>query len=156
MAGLSGGGCTIMEWMECTQFLCDSIAAILPASPMADEWQLLRSIVDLSKVKSIGIGGSGASDLSFLNNLKAWSDKVILQGGYAEVRTFMNGGHGAGTWNGFYAPTSDVWQWLLQQKTGPIVEPVKEIAKYEVSFFDDGSNKISKVTGIDIVFSVSN
>lgn len=159
MAGLSAGGYTIMEWLAASQELCDSIAAILPASPMAGSatigWNKLLSPVNFANVKSIGTGGTGSGDLSFLNNLKAWSNKAVSHGAFSQVREVPGAGHTSSVWSPFYAPTSDVWAWLLQQKTGPIIEPVKEIAKYEVSFLSDGSNKITKISGVDMAFTLS-
>lgn len=156
LAGLSGGGCAIFDWLTTSQQLCDSVAAILPASPMQGGWETLTNTIDWGKTKSIGTAGTGVGDLSFYQRLYQISYTIVSHGGYADVRAVAGAGHTASVWSPFYAPTSDVWPWLLQQKTGTVIEPVKEIAKYEVSFFDDGSNKISKVSGVDVVFSITN
>jgi hypothetical protein len=157
LAGLSGGGCAIFDWLTASQELCDSVAAILPASPMQGGWEGLVFGIDWSKTKSIGTAGlsSGTNgDLAFYNRLFYVSNLISSSGGKSEVRPVINGGHTASTWNPFYAPTSDVWQWLVQQKTGQVIEPVKEIARYEVSFLSDGSNKATKVSGVDLTFEI--
>jgi hypothetical protein len=154
LAGLSGGGCAIFDWLTTSQELCDSVAAILPASPMQGAWETLIPTVNWGKVNCIGIGGTGA-DMSFYQRLVGVCTWINQDGGWAVARPVVGAGHSASVWSPFYAPTSDVWPWLLQQKTGTVIEPVKEIAKYEVSFFDDGTNKISKVIGVDVEFKIS-
>lgn len=152
LAGLSGGGCAIFDWLTANQGLCDSVAAILPASPMQGSWEPLIDSIDWSKTKSIGTAGNGIGDLSFLNRLIYVSNIINSDGGRSEVRPVINGGHTASTWNAFYNPASDVWQWLVQQKTGTVIEPGKEIARYEVVYLSDGTNKRTKISGVDITF----
>lgn len=151
LAGLSGGGCAIFDWLTASQSLCDSVAAILPASPMQGGWEVLEDTINWKDVKSIGTAGNGTGDLAFLNRLINVSDRIKLQGGYAEFRPVPNGGHTVSTWNPFYAPSSDIWQWLVQQKTGQVIEPVKEIARYETVYYSDGTNVRTKISGVDVL-----
>ncbi len=150
LAGLSGGGCAIFDWLTASQSLCDSVAAILPASPMQGGWEVLIDTVDWNKTKSIGTAGNGSGDLAFLQRLFKVSYAINEGFGFAEIRPVPNGGHTASTWNPFYSPTSDVWQWLVQQKTGTVIEPVKEIARYETIYYSDGTNIRTKISGVDV------
>lgn len=154
LAGLSGGGCAIFDWLTTSQDICDSVAAILPASPMQGSWESLVPSHDWGNVKCIGTAGTGTGDLAFYNRLVNVCDEIKTDGGFAEVRPVPGAGHTASVWSPFYAPTSDVWPWLLQQKTGTVIDPVKEVAKYEVIFYSDGSNKAVKVSGVDVEFKI--
>lgn len=154
LAGLSGGGDAIFQWLTTSEALSDAVAAVLPASPMQGVWEarLATFATWAGKVRSYGAGGTGSGDLPFYNRLIKVNQVISNAGGVALAKAYAGAGHSTAVWEPFFAPTSDVWPWLLQWSRGEDQAPTIA-SRYEFTVMSDGAVNYTKIDGADISLS---
>lgn len=154
LAGLSGGGDAIFQWLTTSQQLCEAVAAVLPASPMQGTWEqrLVEFAAWAGIVRCWGAGGSGTGDASFLARQKRVNAVIEQAGGVARVTEYAGAGHSGAVWEPFYAPTSDRWPWLLQWSRGRQESPT-EVSLYSLRVMSDGRLVYERVEGKEIDLS---
>lgn len=150
LAGLSGGGFACFEWITTSRELCEAVAAILPASPMAGTWQSrLATSTWLDTVHCWGGAGTGSGDASFLNNLRQATAAIQNAGGDAQITEYAGAGHSGAVWEPFYAPESPRWPWLLSWARNAAAPPTV-VSKYELAAMSDGTVQYTKLAGQDL------
>jgi hypothetical protein len=151
LAGLSGGGCACFDWITTSQSLNSSVAAVLPASPMAGNWLTkFPTITWANEMKCWGGAGTGSGDLHFLGNLKKAIQFISVAGGEAKITEYAGAGHSGAVWEPFYTPEGERWPWMLSHSNNSDAPPpLTVISKYEMNVMSDKSVTFTKVSGLD-------